>query len=78
MADGPAQDDITESDRATLVELVGQATTEELVAFYAKIQRDPKARPKTHGDIDIPAIGDKSQRSRVHGVSTPGSFLWFE
>ncbi|KAI3337510.1 pseudouridine synthase [Xylariaceae sp. AK1471] len=63
----PSKDGITESDKAALVDLVGQTATDELIAFYTKIQQNPKASPKSQGDVNIPTIGDKSQRSRVHG-----------
>jgi tRNA pseudouridine13 synthase len=69
----PPKDSIAESDRNTLVDLVGQKTAEELILFYAKIQQNPKAAPKAHGDVSIPTIGEKSRRSQVHGVSRPSS-----
>ncbi|KAI0097630.1 pseudouridine synthase [Nemania sp. FL0031] len=61
------KDSINEPDKNVLVDLVGSKTAEELIGFYAKIQQNPKAAPKTQGDVSIPAIGDKSRRSRVHG-----------
>lgn len=67
------QDSIAESDKNALVELLGQTTAESLTAFYSKIQQNSKAAPKTHGNVSIPTIEDKAQRSRVHGVSELGS-----
>ncbi|KAI2637468.1 pseudouridine synthase [Xylaria nigripes] len=66
-AEQQSKDSILESDKATLVDLLGQTTTNELIDFYAKILKTPKAAPKSHGDISIPPIADKTQRSRVHG-----------
>ncbi|KAJ8127344.1 hypothetical protein O1611_g6292 [Lasiodiplodia mahajangana] len=63
----PPKDSINESDKNALVDLVGLKTAEELINFYAKIQQNPKAAPKAQGDVSIPAIGDKSRRSQVHG-----------
>ncbi|KAI1125009.1 pseudouridine synthase [Nemania abortiva] len=62
-----SKESISESDKNALVDLVGQQTADELIAFYTKIQQNSKAAPKTQGDVNIPTIGDKSQRSRVHG-----------
>ncbi|KAI0420027.1 pseudouridine synthase [Xylaria grammica] len=57
---------ISESDKNSLVDLVGQATADELIAFYAKVIQNSKAI-KAQGDVVLPIIGDKTQRSRVHG-----------
>lgn len=69
----PPKHSISEPDKKALVDLLGQKTAEELIEFYAKIQQNPKAAPKTRGDVSIPTIGDKSRRSQVHGVSRPSS-----
>jgi hypothetical protein len=69
-----SKDGITESDKAALVDLVSQMAADELITLYTKIQQNPKASPKSLGDVTIPTIGDKSQRSRVHGVSISSSF----
>ncbi|KAI1168601.1 pseudouridine synthase [Nemania serpens] len=61
------KDSIVESDKNALVDLVGQTTAESLTIFYAKIQQNSKAAPKTYGHVSIPTIDDKAQRSRVHG-----------
>lgn len=61
------KDGISDSDNNALVDLVGLTTAEHLTVFYAKIQQNPKAAPKTHGNVSIPTIEDKAQRSRVHG-----------
>ncbi|KAI1281454.1 pseudouridine synthase [Xylaria sp. FL0933] len=58
---------ITESDRSSLVNLVGQTTADELIAFYAKILQSSKTASKSSGVINIPSIKEKSQRSQVHG-----------
>ncbi|KAI1754363.1 pseudouridine synthase [Xylaria castorea] len=63
----PPNDSITESDKNALTDLVGLTTADELIDLYIKIQEKSKAAPKSQGDVIIPAIGDKSQRSRVHG-----------
>ncbi|KAI1153070.1 pseudouridine synthase [Nemania diffusa] len=63
----PPKHSISEPDKKALVDLLGQKTAEELIEFYAKIQQNPKAAPKTRGDVSIPTIGDKSRRSQVHG-----------
>ncbi|TGJ80100.1 hypothetical protein E0Z10_g8662 [Xylaria hypoxylon] len=63
----PPKDSITESDKNTLVDLVGRTTADELIAFYAKIVQNSKAAPKAQGDVILPTISNKSQRSRVHG-----------
>ncbi|KAJ2995966.1 hypothetical protein NUW58_g1131 [Xylaria curta] len=60
-------DSITELERNNLVDLVGQTTADELIDFYVKIQQNARATPKSQRDVIISAIGDKSQRSRVHG-----------
>ncbi|KAI0506768.1 pseudouridine synthase [Xylaria bambusicola] len=61
------KDGIPESDKATLVDLIGQATADELIGFYEKILQSSKTTSKGPGDVNIPSIRDKSQRSRVHG-----------
>ncbi|KAI0481471.1 pseudouridine synthase [Xylaria cf. heliscus] len=63
----PPNDSIAESDKNTLTDLVGQTTADELIDFYVKIQQKSKGPPKSQGDVTIPPIGDKAQRSRVHG-----------
>ncbi|KAI8625277.1 pseudouridine synthase [Xylariaceae sp. FL1651] len=63
----PPKDGIPDSDQTILVDLVGQTCAGELIAFYVKVQQNPKAPHKTQGEVTIPAIKDKSQRSRVHG-----------
>ncbi|KAI1743550.1 pseudouridine synthase [Xylaria scruposa] len=63
----PPNGSITESDKNTLIDLVGLMTADELIELYIKIQEKSKAAPKSQGDVIIPTIGDKSQRSRVHG-----------
>ncbi|GAP89602.2 putative tRNA pseudouridine synthase D [Rosellinia necatrix] len=65
--DEPPTDNITESDKNALVDLVGQPSADELISLYSKIQQKSKTTSNTHGNICIPAIGDKSQRSLVHG-----------
>ncbi|KAI0455646.1 pseudouridine synthase [Xylaria acuta] len=62
----PPNHSITESDKNTLTDLVGQATADELIDFYVKIQQKSKAASKFQGGVIISTIGDKSQRSRVH------------
>ncbi|KAI1640920.1 pseudouridine synthase [Biscogniauxia mediterranea] len=57
---------ITPSDQSLLEDLVGQATTEELVAFYTKIIQNPKAPPKSYGEVKTQSITDKAMRSQVH------------
>ncbi|KAK5627784.1 hypothetical protein RRF57_003499 [Xylaria bambusicola] len=66
-ADETPKDDIPESDKATLVDLIGQTTADKLIRLYETILQNPKATSKGPGDVNIPSIGDKSQRSRVHG-----------
>ncbi|KAI1365209.1 pseudouridine synthase [Xylaria arbuscula] len=66
-ADETPQNDINESDKVTLADLVGQATADELLSFYARILQGSKTPQKSLGDVTIPSIEDKSQRSRVHG-----------
>ncbi|KAI0539876.1 pseudouridine synthase [Xylaria digitata] len=63
----PPKDNITESDKNALVDLVGQTTADELITFYTKIIQGSKGAAKAQGDVIIPTIRDKSQRSRVHG-----------
>ncbi|KAI1313589.1 pseudouridine synthase [Xylaria venustula] len=62
-----SKDSIAESDKNALVDLVGQTTADALTMLYAKILQNPRAGPKGSGDVCIPTIGDKSERSRVHG-----------
>ncbi|KAI0816420.1 pseudouridine synthase [Xylaria sp. FL0064] len=62
-----SENSITESDRSSLVNLVGQTTAYELIAFYAKILQSSKTASKSSGVINIPSIQEKSQRSQVHG-----------
>ncbi|KAI0969281.1 pseudouridine synthase [Xylaria arbuscula] len=62
-----SKDGIAESDKNVLVDLVGQTTADALTMLYAKILQGPKTGPKGSGDVYMPTIGDKSQRSRVHG-----------
>ncbi|KAI0603473.1 pseudouridine synthase [Biscogniauxia sp. FL1348] len=57
---------ITPSDQSLLEDLVGQITTEELVALYTKIIQNPKAPPKSHGEVKTQSITDKAMRSQVH------------
>ncbi|KAI5928555.1 pseudouridine synthase [Camillea tinctor] len=57
---------IASSDKSLLEDLVGQTTTEQLVAFYTKINQNPKAPPKSHGEVKTQPITDKAQRSQVH------------
>lgn len=71
--DEPLNDNITELDKNTLTDLVGQTTADELIDLYVKIQQKSKAVLKSQGGVIIPTMGDKSQRSRVHGVSRPNS-----
>ena len=68
-ADEAPKNDITESDKVALVDLLGQATADELLDFYDRVLQNSKSTQKGPGDITIPSIEDKSQRSRVHGVS---------
>ncbi|KAI0200736.1 pseudouridine synthase [Astrocystis sublimbata] len=60
-------DGISESDKSALTDLMGQTTTDELIAFYTTTQQDAQSAPKSPGYVLIPTIGDKSRRSRVHG-----------
>ncbi|KAI1414695.1 pseudouridine synthase [Hypoxylon sp. FL1857] len=57
---------ISPSDQTVLADLVGQATTEELVDLYSKANKDKKVQPKISTAVKIAAISDKAQRSRVH------------
>ncbi|KAI0480467.1 pseudouridine synthase [Xylariaceae sp. FL0804] len=57
---------VSEADRASLVELFGLSTTDELAGLYDKINRDPKAKPNSLGHVKIPSIDDKAKRSQVH------------
>lgn len=61
---------IADSDEAVLVELLGQSTADELMALYTNVLQSSKPTPDHQGDVSIPSIADKSQRSRVHAVST--------
>ncbi|EMR71159.1 putative trna pseudouridine synthase d protein [Eutypa lata UCREL1] len=54
------------SDKSALIDLLGQETTDELVAFYTKIKQDPRAKPKSFGDVSIPAVTDRAKRSKIH------------
>ncbi|KAI0546208.1 pseudouridine synthase [Xylaria curta] len=63
----PLNGSITESDKNILIDLVGLTTADGLIELYMKTQEKSKAAPKSQGDVIIPTIGDKSQRSRVHG-----------
>ncbi|KAI0446038.1 pseudouridine synthase [Xylaria telfairii] len=63
----PPNDNITELAKDTLSDLVGQTTADELIDLYVKIQHKSKAGLKSLEDVIIPTMGDKSQRSRVHG-----------
>ncbi|KAI1828349.1 pseudouridine synthase [Xylaria intraflava] len=65
-AEEPPKEGINEPDKNALADLVSLKTAEELIAFHARIQENPKAGPKTHGDVNISTITDKSQRSRIH------------
>lgn len=56
------------SDKSALIDLLGQETTDELVAFYTKIKQDPRAKPKSFGDVSIPAVTDRAKRSKIHTV----------
>lgn len=56
------------SGKSALVDLLGQETTDELVAFYTKIKQDPGAKPKSFGDMSIPAVTDRAKRSKIHTV----------
>ncbi|TRX91732.1 hypothetical protein FHL15_007285 [Xylaria flabelliformis] len=60
----PPNGSITESDKNTLVDLVGLTTAEELVELYIKTQEKSKVAHRSQGDVIIPTIGDKTQRSR--------------
>ncbi|KAI1212931.1 pseudouridine synthase [Annulohypoxylon truncatum] len=57
---------ISQSDRSTLVELLGQTTTEELIDLYVKANVGKKLASNTPIFVKISAITEKSQRSRVH------------
>ncbi|KAI1351660.1 pseudouridine synthase [Xylaria sp. FL0043] len=62
-----SENSITESDRSSLVNLVGQTTADELIAFYAKVLQSSRTTSKSSGVINIPSIKEKSKRSQVHG-----------
>ncbi|XDG00790.1 hypothetical protein ABKA04_000405 [Annulohypoxylon sp. FPYF3050] len=57
---------ISQSDRSTLTDLLGENTTEELVKLYAKANEIKKSASHTPIFVKISAITEKSQRSRVH------------
>ncbi|KAH9900585.1 pseudouridine synthase [Xylariomycetidae sp. FL2044] len=57
---------VTPSDKSTLTELLGGEVAEELVALYEKYLQDQKALPRSLGRVRIPALSDKTQRSRIH------------
>ncbi|KAI0433976.1 pseudouridine synthase [Xylaria sp. FL1042] len=61
------KDDIAESDKSILVTLVGQTAADELIMLYAKVLQSSTTGSKGSGDVSIPSIKDKSQRSQVHG-----------
>ncbi|KAI0395317.1 pseudouridine synthase [Xylariaceae sp. FL0594] len=58
--------EVTKADKTALADLVGQAATDELVAFYDKIRQDSAGSRKIQGDVSIPTIEDKARRSQVH------------
>lgn len=61
---------ISQSDRSTLTDLLGENTTEELVKLYVKANEIMKSASHTPIFVKISAITEKSQRSRVHAVSS--------
>ncbi|RYP73176.1 hypothetical protein DL771_003812 [Monosporascus sp. 5C6A] len=65
-AENNSSSPISSSDESILIDLLGQATTKELVAFYVKIRQNPKAKPKSLGAVVIPAISDRAKRSQIH------------
>ncbi|KAI0014102.1 pseudouridine synthase [Xylariaceae sp. FL0662B] len=56
---------ISPSDQTSLADLLGQNVTGELVDLYSKASQD-KVQLKSLAVVKIPAISDKTQRSRVH------------
>ncbi|KAI0406722.1 pseudouridine synthase [Xylaria palmicola] len=58
---------ISETDKTILVDLLGQKTADELILFYTQIQQNAKSASNSQGNVNIPTIEDKAQRSRIHG-----------
>ncbi|RYP49691.1 hypothetical protein DL768_004627 [Monosporascus sp. mg162] len=48
-AENGSDSPISSPDHSILIDLLGQGTTEELVAFYVKIRQNPRAKPKSLG-----------------------------
>ncbi|KAI1180026.1 pseudouridine synthase [Nemania sp. FL0916] len=66
-ADHAPSDKISDTDIDTLVDLVGQTAADQLIVFFTKIQQNSKPLPNAHEFVTIPAIGEKSKRSQIHG-----------
>ncbi|KAH8653448.1 pseudouridine synthase [Xylariales sp. PMI_506] len=57
---------INESDTKILNELLGEATTDELLAMHVKLCEDPKSNTQALGKVAFPQISDKDTRKRIH------------
>ncbi|ORY69562.1 pseudouridine synthase [Pseudomassariella vexata] len=55
---------IAPSDASILVELLGQTAADEMIALYARIVEDPKA--KIQGSVKLSTVADRAARTRVH------------
>ncbi|KAI1134152.1 pseudouridine synthase [Hypoxylon sp. FL0543] len=64
--DGAESTTISPSDRTILVDLFGETTTEGLIDLCSKAAKDKKSQPKASVAVEIAAISDKAQRSRIH------------
>ncbi|CAJ2506424.1 Uu.00g005540.m01.CDS01 [Anthostomella pinea] len=56
---------IPRSDETALVNILGQAAAQDLIAFFEKMKNNPRAPLKSHGEVKLPPI-DRSLRSQIH------------